>query len=93
MKSKVLLCLITVFAAFNIQAKDIGCVYNGDYYKVGDMQTMNSKQLAERVKAGEEISDADAVLMQCTYLVNPSEPAHPDLSERQYVWVAFDWGM
>jgi hypothetical protein len=70
-----------------------GCGMDGseEVYKIGELVAMNQKAIDEYEKSGGYVHDGEAVLMQCQYIVNPSNDDHPDLESRKYIWVSFSW--
>ncbi|MGF1826827.1 hypothetical protein [Vibrio splendidus] len=69
-----------------------GCNYEGEKYEFGHLLAMNLDELeAYKANTGYRASDGYAVLMVCTYLVDPLAGDHPVVDERDYKWVAFSW--
>jgi len=76
----------------NSWAKDPnGCLLDGEFYPVGEMEAMNRKEIENREHEGEYVSDGEAIMMQCTYLVDTEKSDHPEVGKREYTWVAFSW--
>ena len=70
-----------------------GCELDGKTYQVGEMLAMNRKAIDEYKSKGGYVSDGEAIMMKCTYLVNPLSSDHPKVSDRDYRWVGFSWTM
>jgi hypothetical protein len=69
-----------------------GCQLDGQFYKVGEIEAMNKADLADfKQMSGYRASDGNAVMMMCTYNVDPTSNDHPPVNERTYAWVAFSW--
>lgn len=64
-----------------------------EFYPVGEVVAMNRLAIEEREAQGKYVSDGEAILMSCQYLVNPDHTDHPSVHDRQYVWVSFSWQM
>lgn len=68
-----------------------GCELEGMNFQVGEMLAMNRKAIIEHESNGGYVSDGEAIMMICTYLVDPMSSDHPKVGERNYKWVAFSW--
>lgn len=69
-----------------------GCELNGEFYKVGELESMNKVDLDEFKRiTGYRANDGYAVMMMCTYRVDSTSNDHPPVNERTYEWVAFSW--
>tara|TARA_R110002072_G_scaffold303138_1_gene495390 strand:- start:3909 stop:4232 length:324 start_codon:yes stop_codon:yes gene_type:complete len=68
-----------------------GCMLNEKRYPVGKMLAMNRALIESHQNNGGFVSDGDAIMMRCTYLVDPLAEDHPKVAEREYRWVAFSW--
>ncbi|KAB0482437.1 hypothetical protein F7Q91_03245 [Vibrio chagasii] len=79
------------YNAWNVEESE-GCTYNGEKFAFGELKAMNQPELEEfKVSTGYQASDGYAVLMICSYLVNPQSNDHPPSKARDYRWVAFSW--
>jgi len=89
-----------IFVAFGLisgytqsaEAKEAGCMLNGTLQRVGAMEAVNDLEIAEREGKGEYVPDGEAVMMRCTFLVDPKAEKWPAPEKRVYKWVAFSWG-
>lgn len=81
------------FPAYNAWApSESGCTLNGQNYMVGDTEQVNMQDLAKYEKiTGYRAADGYAVIMLCTFLVDPSQQDYPKPELRQYVWVAYSY--
>lgn len=81
------------FPAYNAWApSESGCTLNGQNYMVGDTEQVNMQDLAEYEQiTGYRAADGYAVIMLCTFLVDPSQQDYPKPEQRQYVWVAYSY--
>ena len=71
----------------------VGCLApDGTRYPPGKRYTLNQHELDQRKAAGEWVSDGDAILAQCQFLVDVTTSQHPVPEQRRYVWVSFEWG-
>ncbi|MCG9576095.1 hypothetical protein L1D14_07560 [Vibrio tubiashii] len=79
------------FPQYNAWRKsDAGCVFNGQKYKVGELEAMNLTDLRSFEKeSGGRASDGYAVMMMCSFVVIPEEEDYPIPNKRKYVWVAY----
>jgi len=68
-----------------------GCELEGKQFPVGKMLAMNRKDIVKHQINGGYVSDGEAVMMICTYLVDPISSDHPKVGERDYRWAAFSW--
>jgi len=68
-----------------------GCELEGDLYPIGEKIAMNRKAIELHEKDGGYVSDGEAILMECSYLVDSASTDHPKLGQREYVWVSFSW--
>lgn len=69
-----------------------GCLFEGEKYEFGHLLAMNIDELdAYKANTGYRASDGYAVMMVCSYLVDPRIGDHPVPDEREYKWVAFSW--
>jgi len=76
------------YNAFN--RNDLGCELNGERYKVGELAAMNSTDLDNFKKlTGYRAADGYAVMMMCSFIVDPSKQDYPTPDKRSFVWVAF----
>ncbi len=79
------------FAHYNAwERSDIGCELNGRYYEVGELEAVNLSDLKQyEAETGLRPSDGYAVMMMCTFLVEPTDEDYPKPDKRKFVWVAF----
>lgn len=69
-----------------------GCELDGQFYNLGEIEAMNKADLEDfKQMSGYRASDGYAVMMMCTYNVDPAANDHPAVNERTYSWVAFSW--
>jgi len=70
-----------------------GCELEGKTYPIGEMIAMNRNEIEAHEKQGGYVHDAEAIMMKCTYLVDPMASDHPAVGKRDYRWVAFSWAL
>lgn len=69
-----------------------GCEYEGETYPVGYTQAVNDADLqAYEKNTGYRASDGYAVMMLCSFLVDPDMGDYPLPKERKFVWVAYSY--
>lgn len=79
------------FPSYNAwQESKTGCYLNGQQYQVGEIEAMNLEDLNDfKIETGFRASDGYAVMMMCSFLVEPSDEDYPLPNKRKFVWVAY----